>query len=120
MKEKIEIEESEAEIVRMIFKDYIDGMGYRKISKKLREMGAEKLRGGKWSPERVADILKNEKYIGNALLQKKYVKDHLTKTLVFNKGNLPKYYAEGTHPSIVDLETFQRVQEIMKKTENVI
>jgi DNA invertase Pin-like site-specific DNA recombinase len=115
IKGKIEIEESEAEIVRMIFEDYIDGMGYRKISKKLREMGVEKLRGGKWSPERVADILKNEKYAGNALLQKKYVKDHLTKALVFNKGNLPKYYAEGTHPPIVDLEIFQRAQEIMKK-----
>lgn len=115
IKGKIEIEESEAEIVRMIFEDYIDGMGYRKISRKLREMGVEKLRGGKWNSERVADILKNEKYTGNALLQKKYVKDHLTKALVLNKGNLPKYYAEGTHPPIIDLETFKRAQEIMKK-----
>lgn len=114
-KGKIEIEESEAEIVRMIFEDYIDGMGYRKISKKLREIGVEKLRGGKWNSERVADILKNEKYTGNALLQKKYVKDHLTKTLVFNKGNLPKYYAEDTHPAIIDLDTFQRAQEILSK-----
>lgn len=118
IKGKIEIEESEAEIVRMIFEDYIDGMGCRKISKKLREMGAEKLRGGKWNSERVADILKNEKYTGNALLQKKYVKDHLTKTLVLNKGNLPKYYAESTHPSIIDLEIFQRAQEIMKKNRD--
>lgn len=90
-------------------------MGFRKISKKLRKMGIEKLRGGKWNSERVANILKNEKYTGNALIQKKYVKDHLTKALVFNKGNLPKYYAEGTHPPIIDLETFQRVQELMKK-----
>lgn len=115
IKGKIEIEESEAEIVRMIFKDYIDGMGYRKISKKMREIGVEKLRGGKWNSERIADIIKNEKYTGNALLQKKYVKDHLNKTLVFNKGNLPQYYAEDTHPAIIDLDTFQRAQEILSK-----
>ena len=37
------------------------------------------------------------------------------KTLVFNKGNLPKYYAEGTHPAIVELETFQKAQKILEK-----
>jgi site-specific DNA recombinase len=78
-------------------------------------MGITKIRGGIWNSERVLDIIKNEKYTGNALLQKKYVKDHLTKTLVFNKGNLPMYYAEGTQPPIIDEETFQRAQEIMDK-----
>jgi hypothetical protein len=61
------------------------------------------------------EIIKNEKYVGDALLQKKYVKDHLIKTLVRNKGNLPKYYAEGTHPAIIDKETFEKAQKIMKK-----
>lgn len=112
-KGEIKIDPEEADIVRMIFKDYISGMGCTKISKKLREMGIERLRGGKWNSERVADIIKNEKYIGNALLQKKYVKDHLTKSLVFNRGVLPKYYAENTHPLIVDMDTFQKAQEIM-------
>lgn len=114
-KGKIEIEESEAEIIRMIFKDYIEGIGGTAIAKKLREMGVKKLRGGKWNSERVIEIIKNEKYAGNALLQKKYVKDHLTKTLVWNKGNLPKYYAEGTHPAIIYLETFEMAQEILCK-----
>lgn len=114
-KGRIEINEGEAEIVRMIFKDYISGKGCRLISKKLREMGVKKLRGGTWRPERVLDIIKNEKYTGNALLQKKYVKDHLTKTLVWNKGNLPQYYAEGTHPPIIDLATFQKAQEILDR-----
>ncbi|PRR84512.1 recombinase family protein [Clostridium vincentii] len=114
-KGKIEIEEEDAEIVRMIFKDYIDGRGCTKIAKKLSEMGVKKLRGGKWNSERVVEIIKNEKYTGNALLQKKYVKDHLTKTLVWNKGNLPQYFAEGTHPPIVDSDTFQKAQEILSK-----
>jgi site-specific DNA recombinase len=114
-KGKIEINIDEAEIVRMIFKDYTGGMGCTLIAKKLREMGVQRLRDGTWNSERVADIIKNEKYTGNALLQKKYVKDHLTKTLVWNRGNLPQYYAEGTHPPIIDIDTFQRAQEIMSK-----
>lgn len=112
---KIEINEDEAKVVRMIFNDYISGLGCTSIAKKLRNLGIEKIKGGKWNSERVAEILKNEKYTGNALLQKKYVKDHLTKTLVRNKGELPKYYAEETHPAIIDLETFQKAQEILNK-----
>lgn len=114
-KGKVEIEESEAEIVRIIFKDYVDGMGYSLIAKKLREKGARRYRGGIWNAESIAYIIKNEKYSGNALLQKRYVKDHLTKTLVWNKGDLPQYYAEGTHPAIIDTATFQRAQEIISK-----
>lgn len=113
-KGKIEIYEEEAQIVRMIFQDYLDGYGCTVIAKKLREMNVKKLRDGKWNSERVADIIKNEKYIGNALLQKKYVKDHLTKKLIKNKGTVPQYYAEETHPAIIDSETFKRAQEIMK------
>ncbi|MBU3100652.1 MULTISPECIES: recombinase family protein [Clostridium] len=115
-KGKIEIERSEAEIVRMIFKDYINGTGCTLIAKKLRAMGITKVRGGIWNSERVVDIIKNEKYTGNALLQKKYVKDHLTKTLVWNKGNLAQYYAEGTHPAIIDNTIFKRAQEIISKS----
>jgi site-specific DNA recombinase len=114
-KGKIEINEDEAKVIRMIFNDYINGLGCTKIAKKLRDMGIEKIRGGKWNSERVVEILKNEKYTGNALLQKKYVKDHLTKALVRNKGELSRYYAEETHPAIIDLETFQKAQEILNK-----
>lgn len=114
-KGKIEINEDEAKIVRMIFKDYINGKGCRVIAKKLREMNVKKLRGGTWSAVRVGEIIKNEKYTGNALLQKKYVKDHLTKKLVFNKGNLPMYYAEATHPAIIDIEIFKKAKKILSE-----
>lgn len=114
-KGQIDIEPKEAEIVRMIFDDYISGMGCPSIAKKLLKMGVARPRGGIWNSERVAEIIKNEKYTGNALLQKKYVEDHLTKTVVRNKGVLPKYYAENTHPPIVDEATFQQAQEMMAK-----
>lgn len=113
-KGKIKVHEEEAKIVRMIFDDYLSGMGGMLIAKKLREMDVKKLRGGVWNSERVIDIIKNEKYVGNALLQKKYVKDHLSKKLVKNKGNLSQYYAEDTHTAIIDIGTFQKAQEIMR------
>ncbi|MFZ5988019.1 MAG: recombinase family protein [Bacillota bacterium] len=112
-KGKIEINPQEAEIIRMIFEDYINGMGCTLIAKKLRDMGVQTMRGGTWNADRVADIIKNEKYAGHALLQKKYVQDHLTKALVANKGELPKYYSENTHPPIIDEATFKKAQEIM-------
>lgn len=113
-KGKIEIYEKEAEIVRMIFDDYLNGEGCTRIANKLRKMNVDKLRGGMWNSERVVDIIKNEKYTGNALLQKKYVKDHLSKKLVRNKGILTQYYAEGTHPAIIDIKTFETAQKIME------
>lgn len=118
VKGEIEINPEEADIVRMIFQDYINGMGCTLIAKKLCEMGIQKLRGGSWNSERVVEIIKNEKYAGNALLQKKYVADHLTKLLVRNKGVLPKYFAEKTHPPIIDIEVFEEAQEILLQNRN--
>lgn len=69
-----------------------------------------------WTQKRVRDILANEKYAGNALLQKKYVKDHLSKKLAWNHGELPMFYAEGTHPAIIDEATFQLAQA--RRAEN--
>jgi site-specific DNA recombinase len=96
VKGKVEIEPEEAAIVRMIFEDYINGMGGGKIAKKLKEMNVPTVRSGYWNSERVIAILKNEKYVGNALLQKKYVADHLTKRLVRNKGKLTHVFC-GRH-----------------------
>ncbi|MHB1126860.1 MAG: recombinase family protein [Bacillota bacterium] len=110
---EIEIDPKQAEIVRMIFDDYISGMGCNLIAKKLRGMGVLRPRAGTWDSDRVAEIIKNEKYAGNSLLQKKYVDNHLTKTVMRNYGMLPKYYAEDTHPPIVDEATFKKAQEIM-------
>jgi len=115
IKGKIEIDPDQAAIVRMIFKDYINGMGGDKIARKLKTMDIEKPFGGEWRNPRVIEIIKNEKYTGNALLQKKYVVDHLTKKLIANKGQLQKYYAEDTHPAIIDQETYDKAQAILTK-----
>jgi site-specific DNA recombinase len=112
-KSVIEINDPQAEVVRMIFNDYIEGMGCNLIAKKISNLGIPSLYGGVWSAQRIADIIKNEKYAGNSLLQKQYITDYLTKKLVRNKGELTKYYVENTHPSIIGIDTFRKAQEIM-------
>jgi DNA invertase Pin-like site-specific DNA recombinase len=115
IKGEVEIEPSEAATVRMIFEDYIKGLGGSGIARKMRELGVQNPRGGEWNTVRVISIIKNEKYTGNALLQKRYVADHLTKRLVNNKGELPMYDAADTHPAIVSQELFDRAQAILNK-----
>lgn len=106
----------EAEIVRMVFSNYLDGMGRNAIMKKLTRLGVPTKNGGRWSESTVGSILRNEKYIGDMLLQKGYVPDHLTKRIVPNRGELPMYYAEGTHEAIVDKGMFEAVQaEIVRR-----
>ncbi len=112
-KGKIDVDSKQAEIVRMIFDDYIGGMGGMAIAKKLNAMGVAAPGGGRWRENCVRDIIKNEKFAGSALLQKKYVVDHLSKKLVRNKGELTQYYAEGSHPAIVDAATFEAAQSII-------
>lgn len=69
-KGEIEVDPEQAAVVRMIFDDYINGMGGTKIAAKLREKGVPRHFGGIWRTERIIEIIKNEKYTGNALLQK--------------------------------------------------
>ena len=113
-KGKIEINAQQAQVVRMIFEDYISGLGGSIIAKKLSGMGVSPMRGGAWGAGHITEIIKNEKYTGNTILQKHYVKDHLTKRMVPNRGEFPQYYAEGTHPAIIDKETFDKAQLVME------
>lgn len=112
-KGRIVIDEREAEIVRFIFRSCLNGMGKGRITEELREQGVPCRLGGEWQTETVSGILKNEKYTGDALLQKTYIENHLTKRKCFNRGELPQYYAENTHPAIIDHETYERVQALI-------
>lgn len=116
--ENLEIVPEEAKIVQMIFKLYLEGMGTNAIMKHLRRLKVPTKMGGQWQESSVMKILKNEKYTGNLLLQKKYVKDHLTKKLCINRGELPQYYVENNHEAIIDIETFEKVQQKIKGQPN--
>ena len=65
----------------------------------------------KWWTSTINKILRNEKYIGDALLQKTYTTDFLNKTRVKNNGIVPQYYVEGNHEAIIPKDIFLRVQE---------
>ena len=64
----------------------------------------------KWSQTTVNSILRNEKYKGDALLQKKFTVDFLEKKMKVNEGEVPQYYVEGSHPAIVEPEEWEHVQ----------
>ena len=110
-KGKVDIDQERATIVRSIFSDYLDGVGATEIARCLTQNGVQTLRDGQWTASKILGMLKNEKYTGDALFQKKYVLDHLSKRRVWNHGERTMYFAEETHPAIVDHETFDRVQE---------
>lgn len=72
----------------------------------------------KWSPSSVKSILTNEKYKGNALLQKYYCTDFLTKTRKVNNGEIPQYYIEKNHEAIIEPYIWDLVQDIIKNRNN--
>ena len=111
--------ECEAEIVRMIFADYLSGMGKLAIANKLNEQGILTRNGNQWSSESVLRILKNEKYAGTMILQKFYSENHITKRKMTNAGQLQKYIVDESPPAIVEKATFNAVQKrLQKQREN--
>ena len=112
---KIEIVPEEAEVVRRVFAAYLSGKGTPTIAAMLRREHAPTRMGGDWYDKGVMEMLKNEKYTGDALLQKTYKLDHLSKKVVQNRGELPQYYVEGSHPAIIDREIFERVQALIAR-----
>lgn len=106
------IDPTEAETVKRIYREYLEGYSMDKIAAGLERdgvlTGAGKTR---WHTSTINTILRNEKYIGDALLQKTYTTDFLNKTRVKNTGIVPQYYVEGSHPAIIPKEIYMRVQE---------
>ena len=109
----VEIDPERAETVKMIFTDYLDGMGGILIARRLNEAGIPSFFGGRWTANRVHEIIRNEKFMGDALGQKSFIADHLTKKSVRNKGQLPQYYAEDVLPAIIEKATFEAAQRVM-------
>jgi len=114
----LEIVPEEATTVRMIFQDYLSGMGKLSICNKLNEMQIPTKYGKEWTAESVKRILQNEKYCGDLLLQKSFRENHLTKKKIENHGEYPQYYVEEAHEAIIDRDTFLAVQNLMKTHQN--
>lgn len=116
--EKYVIVPEEAEVVRSIFRDYLDGKGVAAIMKRLNEEGILTQQGCTWHQSAVSRILRNYAYTGNLLLQTKFRENHLTKRTLVNRGELPQYHAENTHETIIDIATYNLVQlEMARRAE---
>ena len=114
-----QIVEQEAEVVRNIFRMFISGKTFSAIAKWLSDHDIPSPGGKKiWQSATVSSILKNEKYKGDALLQKGYTVDFLTKQRKVNEGEIPQYYVKNSHPAIIAPDEFDAVQiEIERRTK---
>ena len=111
-----EIIPEEAEIVKEIFRSYLDGMSLKQIADSLNSRGIKtKHKQTTWQTELVKSVLVNEKYTGDALLQKTYITDCITKKSRKNNGELPMYLVKNHHEPIISRADFNRVQEEMAR-----
>lgn len=117
---KIVIDEEQAEIVRLIYRMFLkEGKTCSGIAEYLKSKGIPTPSGKNtnWTKNNIYSILRNEKYKGDALLQKTYTADYLEHKLVPNKGELPQYYVENNHPAIIEREIWEMVQtEMMRRS----
>lgn len=119
--DKLVIDEDEAVIVRLIYQMFlVEGKTPSGIASHLTSLNIKTPMGKstKWTKNTVNSILTNEKYKGDALLQKKYTINYLNHTLVKNTGQIPQYYVENNHPAIIDRDMWEQVQiELARRDE---
>lgn len=114
------VDESEAKYVRRIFREYLEGKSLQEIANGLEKDGVLTGAGKKtWRPGTIQKMLENEKYMGDALLQKTYTTDFIEKTRVKNNGIVPQYYVENSHEPIIPKDIFMQVQEEMIRRSNM-
>lgn len=108
---KIVVNPEQAEVVKLIFRLFLEGLTPHAIAVELTNRGI-KTPGGKdvWNQQTVRRMLSNEKYKGDALLQKEFTVDFLQKKLKKNEGEVPQYYVEGNHEAIISPAVFDMVQ----------
>ena len=114
------INEEQAKVVRRIYRMCVEGLTPSLIAKRLTAERIPTPSGKeKWQSGVVESILTNEKYKGDALLQKTYCTDFLTKKIKVNEGEVPQYYVESSHPAIIDTELFDYVQNELARRKGM-
>lgn len=105
----------EAGVVKRIFNEYLSGKGSFIIAKELNGEGIPTIGGARWYDTTILAILKNEKYKGDAILQKYYTPNHFKKGSVRNHGEVDSYYIEDNHSPIISKEMWDKVQDEIKR-----
>ena len=110
---EIQVDEVGARVVRFIYLLALSGKSSTDICRILMDYGVPSPgQRQRWKPATVRSILTNEKYVGDAILQKRVTTDFLTKTTKINEGEAPQYYVENGHPPIVSRSVWQEVQAV--------
>ena len=111
-----EIVPEEAATIKLIYRLFMEGKSPAYIARFLSSCNIPSPAGRpQWRPETVKSILANEKYKGDAILQKTFCTDFLTKKMKVNEGEVPQYYVENSHPAIISPEMFEAVQAELAK-----
>ena len=113
-----EIDEEEAVIVEKIFDFYLSGMTLRGVAEAINAEFPVIPKKGRMSSSSILSILSNEKYCGDAILQKTITVDCISKTRRKNTGEAPMYYVQNNHPAIISREKFNKVQEELIRRKN--
>ena len=115
LKEKqIVVEPDEAVVVAQIFTLYLAGYSKLKIAAELNSRGIRTRKGNPWDYCAIRYILRNERYAGNSLWQKTYKTDDFPPKKLRNYGEKERYYAENTHPAIIEVTAFSAVKELLE------
>ena len=110
------VNREQAKTVKLIYRLFLDGYTFHSIAKELMARGLETPTGKKkWYQGTVKSILTNEKYKGDALLQKRFTVNFLTKETKANEGEVPQYYVENNHEAIISPQVFDWVQEEIRR-----
>ena len=118
---KLVVDEEGARTVRRIFLEYLSGSSCKRIAKGLEADGVRNGAGNtKWWDSNITQILTNEKYMGDALLQKTFTADPLEKKRLPNRGERPQYYVEACLEPIVSKEVFLQVQDEMARRSSML
>jgi len=115
------IVEKEAKVIKRIFREYLEGASFKNIADGLEKDEIKTGSGGKkWHVSTVRGILTNEKYMGDALLQKTITTDFIDKTRIRNDGSIPQYYVKDSHDPIIPKDLFLLVQEEISRRTNLV
>lgn len=108
------INKKEADIIKLVFKKFLEGLSYTEIASIVNGLGMKTRKGYNFNQLSIKDILRQEKYAGFTLAQKRFIESPLTHKSKRNKGELPQYIIENSHPAIIDRKIFDKAQERIK------
>ncbi len=112
------INEEQAVVVRRIYRDFMDGWTVSEISRRLNVEGVPGVHGvAKWYPSTIESVIRNEKHVGDLLMQKTYTSDFLTKRQIANNGKLEQYFIRDDHPAIIPRDEWDAAQLELERRE---